>query len=217
VAVKLLFTFLLTLALSFAGVFVWHQSVEQQIDELRPSPVDVGFAASMTQHHQQAIIMAQLMLDGRSTNLKRLANNILNSQLYEYGEMNGWLKLWGESLQPREDQMGWLLLGDEPPDAELFQYLMDCRTSPEGMVGLASLAQINELRTLEGDERDVLFLKLMLAHHQGGIPMARFATSQSKLPAVRSRAKAILVEQIEEIDRMQRTLHVMALLATANQ
>jgi uncharacterized protein (DUF305 family) len=32
-----------------------------------PGPIDIGFAQSMSLHHQQAIAMAQLMLDGRPT------------------------------------------------------------------------------------------------------------------------------------------------------
>lgn len=207
-------TFGIALTVTIAVVFLWNEQADATVIDRGPSPVDVGFASSMAVHHRQAIIMAQLMLDGRPTNVARIANNIVNSQLYEYGEMQGWLQLWDEPLNKTADEMEWLLQGEIPPSEELMQYLIDCRESPEGMVGLASLAEIEKLRVLEGDERDAHFLKLMLAHHEGGIPMARFAADQSKLAVVKRRAKTVVLEQTVEIDQMKRALHVMELLAS---
>lgn len=176
-------------------------------------PVDIGFAQSMNLHHAQAIGMAQLMLDGRPSPLAGLARSIAYSQLVELGEMRGWLRLWGQPLLPPQRRMDWMLLGRTPPDADLQQYLLDCQRAPSGMPGLASTADLARLRQLEGRARDEHFLKLMLAHHQGGIPMARFAASQAQLPVVRQLAAQIVLDQSKEIDRIQRTLAVMAATA----
>jgi uncharacterized protein (DUF305 family) len=183
---------------------------ESRTETAGPTPIDVGFAQSMSQHHKQAIGMAQLMLDGRSSSLPGLARSIADSQLFELGEMRGWLDLWDKPWQAPGRGMDWMLLGSAPPDAELTRYLMDCRRSPTGMAGLATDAEINRLRSLQGRARDDHFLRLMLAHHEGAIPMARFAARESRLPAVRRLAGRIVVDQSEEIARIQQMLQRLA-------
>lgn len=173
---------------------------------LEPGPVDVGFAQSMSLHHQQAIGMATLMLDGRPTPLSGLAHAIAHAQRLELGEMRGWLRLWDRPLLPPGRGMEWMLLGRTPPDAELDRYLFDCRRSPTGMSGLAPDAELHRLRLLDGRARDEHFLRLMLAHHEGAIPMARFAARQARLPAVRELGGRIVLEQSEEIARIRRML-----------
>lgn len=174
-----------------------------------PAGVDIGFAQAMSRHHQQAIGMAQLMLDGRPTPLAALARGIATSQLLELGEMRGWLRLWAQPLLPATRGMNWMLLGDGPPDPALLQYLLDCQRAPTGMAGLATDAELAQLRVLEGRERDRHFLKLMLAHHEGGLPMARFAAAQAHQPVVRELAARIVLEQSEEVMRIQRTLQAL--------
>ncbi len=171
-----------------------------------PGAVDVGFAQSMVLHHQQAIGMAMLMQDGRPTPLLLLARGIATAQLVELGEMRGWLRVWNQPLIAQKRGMDWMLLGSRPPDAELRQYLLDCQRAPTGMSGLATDAEVNRLRELDGRERDKHFLRLMLAHHEGGIPMARFAAAEARVPVVRDLASRIVLEQSEEIYRIKRTL-----------
>ena len=179
-----------------------------------PSPVDIGFAQFMGLHHAQAIGMAQLMLDGRPTPLATLARGIAYSQLLELGEMRGWLRLWEQALLPANPRdMSWMLLGNATPDADLLQYLLDCQRAPTGMAGLATDAEMNQLRLLEGRPRDAHFLKLMLAHHQGGVPMAQLAANQASVPVVRELAARIVLEQSEEISRILLTQQAMAATA----
>ncbi|MES2490649.1 MAG: DUF305 domain-containing protein [Pseudomonadota bacterium] len=172
--------------------------------------IDIGFAQSMNMHHQQAIWMSQLLLDGRPTQLPLLAKSIINSQLVEMGEMRGWLNLWQQPLQPTSKSMSWMLLGDTPPDPELTRYLLACKNSATGMVGLATNEEMNLLRKLDGRARDELFLKLMLVHHEGSLPMAKFAAAQSKLPAVRNLAVRIAMDQSEEIGLIKRMINALA-------
>jgi len=181
----------------------WWRAVQQQAP--RPSPVDIGFSQAMSRHHQQAIGMAQLMLDGRPTPLAALARQIATAQLLELGEMQGWLKLWGAPLMPLKPPMDWMLLGRTPPDDALRQYLLDCAATPTGMSGLATEAEVGRLRTLQGRERDAHFLTLMRAHHEGGLPMARFATVEAKLPVVRRLAANVVREQMHELMIIRRT------------
>ncbi|HEY1075291.1 MAG TPA: DUF305 domain-containing protein [Fontimonas sp.] len=177
-----------------------------------PGPVDIGFAQSMALHHQQAIGMAQLMLDERPTPLVTLARSIAGAQLLELGEMRGWLRLWNAPLVAERQGMEWMRLGSRPLDETLQRYLLDCQRAPTGMVGLATDDELNRLRLLDGRARDKHFLTLMLAHHQGAIPMAQFAAAEGRVPAVRDLAGRIVLEQSEEIYRIQRTLAAIAAL-----
>ncbi len=165
-------------------------------------PVDVGFAQFMSLHHDQAVVMAQTLLNGGSTRLGGLANAIVSAQLMEIGQMRGWLRLWGQPLMPATREMDWMLVGKSPPDAALSRYLLDCKSAPGGMPGLATVDELNQLRALDGDARDALFLQLMIRHHQGGLPMAYFASRNTEVPAVRTLAAQITVEQTEELSQM---------------
>jgi uncharacterized protein (DUF305 family) len=188
----------------------WLHQARHGNHEPAPHPIDIGFVQSMAVHHRQAIAMSQLMLDGRPTPLATQARSIAYAQLLELGEMQGWLKLWEQPLVPRALIMDWMLLGEEPPSPELRQYLIDCERSPTGMPGLATTAEMEALRASSGRARDELFLKMMLAHHRGGIPMARFATRHARLKVVRDLAARIVLDQSQEIYRMERTLAAMA-------
>lgn len=167
-----------------------------------PGAVDVGFAQFMGSHHDQAVVMAQILLDHGSTKLTSLARAIQTAQLVQIGEMKGWLLLWGQPLLPTTSSMDWMLLGKAPPDAELARYLLDCRSAPGGMPGLATSEQLNQLRSLDGDERDRLFLELMIRHHQGALPMAHFAARNAQVPALRTLAAQMVLEQAEELTSM---------------
>jgi uncharacterized protein (DUF305 family) len=166
-----------------------------------PGAVDIGFAQSMRSHHDQAVVMARIVLDHGATRLPGLARSIRDAQLVEIGELKGWLLLWNKPLLPSSSGMDWLLLGKKPPDAVLRQYLVDCRAAG-GMPGLASSEELNRLRGLDGDERDRLFLQLMIRHHQAALPMAHFAALNADLQVVRTLAAQIEVQQTEELGAM---------------
>ena len=167
-----------------------------------PGPVDIGFTQAMRGHHDQAVVMSQIMLADGGSEIAGLARAIESAQLMEIGQMKGWLLLWDKPLLPATSSMDWMLLGRTPPDAALSRYLIDCRNSPGGMPGLATQEQLARLRSLKGRERDLWFLQLMIRHHQGGLPMARFAAQNAETPAVRMLAAQIESEQTQEAATM---------------
>lgn len=162
-----------------------------------PGPVDVGFTQFMRSHHDQAVVMTQILLDRGNTKLASLARSIQAAQLVEIGEMKGWLLLWNKPLLPATIAMDWMLLGKTPPDAALNRYLADCRAAG-GMPGLATSEELNRLRGLDGDARDHLFLDLMIRHHQGALPMAHYSAFNAETTVVRTLAAQIEVEQLQE-------------------
>lgn len=165
-------------------------------------PIDVGFTQAMRGHHDQAIVMSRILLADGSSQIAGLARAIESTQLMELGQMKGWLLLWDQPLLPANDRMDWMLLGRTPPDTALNRYLIDCRNSPGGMPGLATQDELARLRSLKGVPRDLLFLELMIRHHQGGLPMARFAAQNAETPAVRMLAAQIEAEQTQEAATM---------------
>lgn len=194
---------ILLLGAGAASVKVYERFVGSRAGVIPAAgPIDVGFAQSMNAHHDQAIVMSQIMLSHGSTKLIGLAKSIETAQLLEIGQMKGWLMLWGKPLLPSTRGMDWMQLGKAPPDAALAKYLLDCRASPGGMPGLATSNQLNELRRLDGDERDRLFLQLMIAHHAGALPMAQFAAHNGENVVVRSLAAQMVMQQAEEIQAM---------------
>lgn len=199
-----------------ASVLLWRDltEVRQSLDAKTPHIIDVRFSQFMALHHRQAIAMSQLLLDGQATGLSGLAKRIASSQLVELGEMQGWLRLWEQPFEPDLDDMTWMLLGQQPYNDELLQYLVDCGNAPEGMPGLATSEQLIQLRELTGIERDIQYLRLMLAHHEGGLPMARFASEEATLPPVRRLARQIVLDQAREIQQFTHMLNQVQPVAT---
>ena len=78
---------------------------------------------------------------------------------------------------------------------------------PDGaMPGMATPAQLVELRAADGVAAERLFLRLMIAHHEGGVTMAEAAVAQARTDEVRTLAAAIVAAQSSEIQVLQRML-----------
>ncbi|MGW0194273.1 DUF305 domain-containing protein [Nonomuraea sp. NPDC003201] len=154
--------------------------------------VEAGFARDMQAHHAQAVQMALIVRDRTSDReVRTLAYDIATTQQQQIGQMYAWLDMWGlsqASLQPRMAWMG-----------------QSHHNTNKAMPGMATAAQIKELEQADGKDAEVLFLRLMIPHHQGGVQMAQAAV-QSKQPQVSRMAGAILAAQKAEIDLMRRML-----------
>lgn len=158
--------------------------------------VDAGFAQDMTTHHVQAVTMAGYERDNTTDPaLKLLAFDIETSQQFQVGQMSGWLDAWGLGRN-NPKPMAWMggshhmagMGGDEP------------------MPGMATPAEMSKLESLHGRALDVLFLQLMIRHHQGGLPMARYAATHAEEGYVRDLAASVVAGQNSEIIAMERLL-----------
>lgn len=166
-----------------------------------PSAVDVGFAQDMIAHHDQAVSMAMQLLDrGSQTNgVRGFAKDVIVSQRYEVGVMDTWLRGWDRSRAPmeRRDAMAW----------------MGMASTPDAMPGMATPAQMQALTEANGRAADAMFLRLMIAHHEGGIHMADYAARHASDGRVRQLARAIETIQQREIGEMRQAQARLGLAA----
>lgn len=175
-------------------------------DETDPRLVSqIQLEIQRPEHHDQAILMAQIMMAKPASRLGRLATAIQTKQLIEVGHMQAWLMLARQPLLPKSTEMDWMLLAPVPPDQGLLDYLAACRTA-KGMPGMASTGELNQLRETQGETADRLFIELMIRHHHGALPMAAFASKHAETAQVRALALSIRMEQEREM------LHLRGLL-----
>ncbi|MFG6194336.1 DUF305 domain-containing protein [Nonomuraea sp. JJY05] len=155
--------------------------------------VEAGFARDMQAHHAQAVQMALMVRDRTGDReVRTLAYDIATTQ-QQIGQMYAWLDMWGLSQASLQPRMAWM--GQSHHNV----------TKAAPMPGMATAAQIKELEQADGKDAEVLFLRLMIPHHQGGVQMAQAAVG-SRQPQVRRMAGAVLAAQKAEIDLMRRML-----------
>ncbi|MBF6210379.1 DUF305 domain-containing protein [Nocardia puris] len=152
--------------------------------------VETGFAQDMTAHHQQALFMTQRLDPAANPTVRRLADQLADTQRLEIGTMLGWLRLAGASpLSP--NPMAWM--GAAHHHAEAPQ---------AAMPGMATQAELDELAAARGRDAEVLFLRLMIRHHQGGVEMARAVDAMLEGGPVKELARSMVQTQGQEIGVM---------------
>ncbi|MGY2080781.1 DUF305 domain-containing protein [Modestobacter sp. SYSU DS0657] len=157
--------------------------------------VDAGFARDMSRHHLQAVQMANLAITrSEDPEVQQLAFDISATQTNQVGRMQGWLSLWGLPLTSGE-VMGWM-------DDGAMDHSDHGGESAALMPGMATDAELAQLRTAIGTEFDVLFLQLMTRHHQGGLEMAQYGAEHAQRAAVQRLAESIAQSQTAETATM---------------
>ncbi len=157
--------------------------------------VDAGFSRDMARHHLQGVEMANLVPErSEDPEIRQLAFDISATQTNQAGRMQGWLALWG--LPPTGGEtMAWMA-GDGG-------HAGHAMASDAGLMpGMATEAELAELRARSGTEFDVEFLRLMIRHHQGGLGMAEYAAEHAQETAVRGLAATIAQTQTAETGTM---------------
>lgn len=155
---------------------------------------EAGFARDMAVHHAQAVEMAFIARDGsRDDGLRRLAYDIIVTQTAQRGIFTGWLQQWGLNQSSGRPVMAWMAgHGGHAvtPDA------------PAAMPGMASEDELKKLREATGKDQEILFLQLMIRHHEGGVQMGRGLLKLSDREEVATMAQHIVDGQTGEIELM---------------
>ncbi|WP_185302486.1 DUF305 domain-containing protein [Streptomyces finlayi] len=152
---------------------------------------DVGFARDMAVHHQQAVEMSFVVRDRTDdADVRRLAYDIINTQANQRGMMLGWLETWGRPKSSERPPMAW----------------MGHPVTPTGdgslMPGMATDAEMDELRKAGGTAAEILFLRLMTVHHRAGAEMARAGAGAAGTAEIKNLAAGMVRGQESEIGLM---------------
>lgn len=166
--------------------------------------VDVGFCQDMSAHHEQAVEMAGWVRDhSTDPGIRGIAHDIESTQTEEIGRMQGWLSIWGAPPASLGTHMAWMA-------AEPTGHAHGVASVPsEGfamMPGMASPDELRALKTASGPQLDLLFLQLMLRHHEGGAPMLSYAAQHAEVPVVRALAGQMAVAQAGETETLRSLL-----------
>jgi uncharacterized protein (DUF305 family) len=157
--------------------------------EAQPTTIDIGFLRDMMVHHEQALELSLIVMNrGTDPSVRQEAVDILLAQRGEYVQMGDQLDRWGVDALPQNDtSMGWM--GMAVPTSK--------------MPGLATPEQIAKLKTLNGTDADVEFLRLMINHHASGADMAQYAADRSQVAFVAVMAGRMAAVQTVEINEMR--------------
>jgi len=167
---------------------------------------DAGFARDMQVHHAQAIDMAMTIYRATDDDqLRALAYDIATGQSAQAGQMYEWLTQWGLP-QAGERLMSWMSdgTGEHAGHGAPADPSATAKTDAElrAEMGMASAAELAELKAARGGAADCLFLSLMIRHHEGAIPMADAVLELGTQPRVKAVASAMKQTQSAEIDAM---------------
>jgi uncharacterized protein (DUF305 family) len=190
---------LLALLVGLVGGYLIHQFAPSSGT---PGAVDVGFTQDMIQHHQQAVLMSQLIQGKATPRIASLAQTVASDQLREIGRMEGYLDLWKQPSVPTSSPMAWM--EDEPGG----HHPAASETgSPMAMPGVVSQEELNQLGEAGAGAVERVYLTLMIKHHQGAVEMADYASRYASTPQIQYFAAAISFHQQEEIRGMTKLLN----------
>ena len=160
---------------------------------------DVAFARDMIPHHEQAIVMSDIILakqdiDSRVT---ELADQIKAAQGPEIETMRGWLAEWGTAPPPSGHE-GHDMPGDQPMHGSVHEAM-----------GMMTDQQLDELRQAQGADASRQFLTGMIEHHEGAVTMAQTEIDAGQFAPAVALATEIIEAQVREIDTMRQILDSM--------
>ncbi len=177
----------LLVVLALGGGLLLGRGMTSGVERI-DNPVDVGFAQDMKIHHAQAAEMSAIV-HARSSDpdVSYLALDILTTQQAQIGMMSGWLDLWRQTQTSTRPVMSWM--GHAGP-----------------MEGMATDEEIAALKTLPVKQMEEQFLRLMIRHHAGALPMAAYEVERGESPELVGLARGMEQGQTAEIDQMQTML-----------
>ena len=151
---------------------------------------DITFAQDMIPHHAQAIAMSRLAAQrAQSPQVKDLAARIQTAQQPEIDQMSSWLRSWNVPVPSRDS-------------ADSAMGHMDHNGSG-AMPGMMTNDQMRQLRMAPADKFDRMFLRMMIAHHEGAITTARSELSNGQNTDARQLAQRIIDAQQREVTEME--------------
>lgn len=141
-------------------------------------PYDLQFIDTMAKHHEGALAMLEPAA-GKATHagIREAAGKMLADQKSEIAELKAWRDQWYPGAAGAENMQ---------------------------MPGMSSMSMdMHSMKTMEaGPAFDLMFIDMMVPHHQGAIVMAQDALSKTERPELRAFAQKVIDSQTKEIEQM---------------
>ena len=168
------------------------RSSSEQGTNQNSSPIDQHFIEQMIPHHEDAITMAKsAQVNAKRPEVKKLAENIIDSQSSEITQMKDWYMSWFGKSVPDGSQV-------------MNQHGMrvESNSTHMGMMGDTS-----DMTSLENaDDFDRAFVQGMIPHHQMAVMMANMLKGGTQRPEMKKLADDIVSAQTDEIELMRQWL-----------
>ena len=170
------------------GDIVRPDQVDPNRTRETPNSADIDYVTTMIPHHQQAIVLTDLVAaKTASEQVRAIAGRIAVTQGAEIKLMSDWLTKYGKPV----------------PGAAQSGHAGHGATEHAAMPGMATPEQLNALRAANGNEFDKLFLSLMITHHQGALTMAERQLSGGVETKAQELAQDVITAQSAEVERMR--------------
>jgi uncharacterized protein (DUF305 family) len=154
--------------------------------------VDAGFLRDMMVHHGQAVSLAMIVIPRATVPaVREMADEIAKTQQREVGVMTGWLQQWHLPTSTAVPAMSWMTHAP-----------VTAADADPPMPGMATRRQVARLAVARGQAADLLFCRLMLAHHLGGLHMIDDVIARGSKPEVIALAEQMRTAQQREINQL---------------
>mgnify|MGYP002735216099 CR=1 FL=1 len=118
---------------------------------------DAEFVEMMIPHHFQALVMGDMAPSRASDQrVRNLASRIHVEQDLEIAMMQGWQAWRGLPVTDAE---------------QAYHHMMTMHPGHAEEMGMATQEQLDDLEASQGNAFDVMFLQLMITHHEGALDM----------------------------------------------
>lgn len=163
---------------------------------------EAGFARDMQVHHGQAVEMAMdIYRTTENPDVRVLAYDIATTQSAQKGEFYDWLVKWNLP-QAGGPLMAWMTDADTGHQHGAATGTAASDDELRAQMGMATAAEIAEMRAATGTVADCQFLALMIRHHEGALPMAQALLQLGSEPRAQQVAQGVIDTQSAEIDLM---------------
>ncbi len=167
------------------------EEAAEQAGQVRVSDADVEYMRRMIPHHEQAIVMTDLVADrAESAQVKSIAGRIASAQEGEIAMMESWL----------DEHAGGSDAGSHGGHGTHGGH------AGHHMPGMATEEQLDALRAATGEDFDRLFCELMITHHEGALTMAEDYLPHGLEPRALAMAQEVVTTQTAEIEHLRAML-----------